>query len=607
MAREIGRHRNTAALSRWHCIRIANPQYGPMYTVRAILFSGFVILHFSCGTQIGTATLLEADSVLTDKQAPVIIAPVSVGGGRAPNLKTTLLWATKIPARYYQVEVASDSAFQNPINGSPFKVSAPATELAITLPDPVRYYWRVRTNYNSSGVWSNGYFDAMDSSVYVYCPGASATCDDSGQAGNKSHPFRTIGGAMSYARTATVSDILVATRESGATYTDALIVIPGVNLKGAYTSTFLEADRNLGSNQTKVSYSGTVLFALNITQATTVQGFNMIATATTSNIALITGSNNNLTLQNNRIETSASQPGPSYGLMIQNSGTTHANGPLITSNVLLSGNVTTPSSITAALRLENSSLTVRNNYIKSGTIVQGIANFPSLAAGMLVVISDPLVFNNVIVANSVTTAGADSWSIGTYLYPANGGTFSNNTTATLSANGNAYAMALNGGTTKPIITNNIFFNASGGRVFYEWVSTDNPVSLHNNAFVGGGVVYRDNGAVDRADGDINTAGLTNQGAAATVSGNLRTAVACAPFVNYASDDYRLQQNTCTTNEWRDLRYGGRNTSLSNCGTGASSCGAVTTDLNAVTRTAVNTGSSPLTNAAGYSMGAYEQD
>lgn len=578
-----------------------------MHTVRTILFTGFVLCHLNCSTQISTATLLEADSVLADKQAPVIISPASAGGGRAANQKVNLVWATKIPARHYEVQVASDSAFQNPVSGSPFKVSAPTTELAVTLPDAVRYYWRVRTNYNNTGVWSTGYFDAMDSSVYVYCPGSFATCDDSGQAGNKSHPFRTIGGALAYARTATVSDILVATREASATYTDTLIIIPGVNLKGAYSSTFLEADRNLGSNQTKVSYSGTVLFALNITQATNVQGFNMIATGVTSNIALITGSNNNLTLLNNRIETSVSQPGPSYGLLVQNSGTTYANGPIVTSNVVLSGNVTTPSSITAALRLENSSLTIRSNYIKSGTIVQGIANFPSLAAGLLVVISDPLVSNNVIVANSVTAAGADSWSIGTYLYPANGGTFSNNTMATLSANGNAYAMALNGGTIKPIITNNIFFNASGGRVFYEWVSTDNPVSLHNNAFIGGGVAYRDNGAIDRADGDINTAGLTNQGAAATVSGNLRTAVACAPFINSAGDDFRLQQNACSANEWRDLRYGGRNTNLSNCGTGANACGGVTTDLNAVTRTAVNTGSSPLTNATGYSMGAYEQD
>ena len=578
-----------------------------MYTFRALLLGGLILVQVSCGNQTTTSTLLEAESVITDKQAPVIISPSSAGGGRAGNMKVTLLWATKIPARYYEIQVASDSAFQNPLSGSPFKVNAPTTELALTLPDAVRYYWRVRTNYNGAGVWSAGYFDAMDSSVYVYCPGSFATCDDTGQAGNKSHPFRTLGGAVSYARTATVSDILVATRESGATYTDTLIVIPGVNLKGAYTSTFLEADRNLGTNQTKVSYNGTVLFALNVTQTTNVQGFNLIATGTTSNIALVTGSNNNLTLQNNRIETSVSQPGPSYGLLVQNSGTTYANGPLISNNVILSGNVTTPSSITAALRMENSSVTIRNNYIKSGTIVQGIVNFPSLASGLLVVLSDPLVSNNVIVANSVTTAGADSWSIGTYLYPANGGTFSNNTMATLSANGNAYAMALNGGTIKPIITNNIFFNASGGRVFYEWVSTDNPVSLHNNAFIGGGVAYRDNGTVDRADGDINTAGLTNQGAAATVSGNLRTAVACAPFINYAGDDFRLQQNTCSANEWRDLRYGGRNTNLNNCGTGASSCGGVTTDLNAVTRTAVNTGSSPLTNAAGYSIGAYEQD
>ena len=134
--------------------------------------------------------------------------------------------------------------------------------------------------------------------------------------------IRTISGALAYARTGTVGDILVARRESNA------------------------------------AYNGTVLFALNVTQTTLVQGFNLIASGITSNIALITGSSNSLTLQENRLETTVTQPGPSYALLIQNSGTTYANGPLITGNVFLSGNVTTASSVTAAVRLENSSLTM---------------------------------------------------------------------------------------------------------------------------------------------------------------------------------------------------------------------------------------------------------
>ena len=133
-------------------------------------------------TPTTTDTLLEGDSVLADKQAPVILSP-SATGGRALNQTVKLVWAAKIPARYYEIHVASDSAFQSPISGSPFKVTAPATELSVALPAAVRYYWRVRTNYNSPGVWSNGYFDAMNSSVHVFCPQASATCDDAGQSG----------------------------------------------------------------------------------------------------------------------------------------------------------------------------------------------------------------------------------------------------------------------------------------------------------------------------------------------------------------------------------------------------------------------------------------
>ncbi len=564
-----------------------------------------------------TGELLDASGLLTDVTAPAILSPAPSGGGRAPNLTTKLIWATKIPAKYYEVEVASDNAFQNPISGSPFRVMAPTTELAVTLSDAVRYYWRVRTNYNAAGVWSTGYFDAMNSSVHVYCPQASATCDDTGQSGNKTHPFRTISGALAYARSATVTDILVAHRGGTVAYNDTVVVISGVNLKGGYTSTFLEADRSMAdANKSRVSFAGTAVFALNITATTVAEGFHIVATGNASTIVLIASADNNFTLQNNRIETTVAQPGPSYGILVQNSGTSPANGPNISNNVILSGNIPTiRSSTTAAIRLESSAPNIRNNYIKSGATIQGITDFLSLSAGLLSVTSNPLVVNNVIVAGQITEAGALSWSIGAYHFSATGGTYSNNTIATLSANGNAYAFTINGGTGKPLITNNILFNAAGGRIVYEWNSTDNPVSIHNNAFIGdsGGVHYHNSGgtAVSSGNGNlaqINSSAATNGGAAATVSGNMTTlSNTCIPFIAYATDDWRLQQNGCSANEWRDLRYGGRDTTLSNCGTGSAACGSVTTDINGVSRTAVNSGSSPLASAAGYSIGAYEND
>ncbi len=65
-----------------------------------------------------TGELLDATGLLSDVTAPAILSPAPSGGGRAPNLATKLIWATKIPAKYYEVEVTSDSAFQNPISGS---------------------------------------------------------------------------------------------------------------------------------------------------------------------------------------------------------------------------------------------------------------------------------------------------------------------------------------------------------------------------------------------------------------------------------------------------------------------------------------------------------
>lgn len=589
------------------------------------VFTG-ILLIAGCNQYATTQEVLDLRNLLTDRTPPSIISPPAAGGGRATNQQITLQWSSKASAGAYIVDVATDTGFSAPVSGSPFRVAAPATSLALTLPAAGRYYWKVRTNYNTTTEYSSGVFDSIATIVYVYCPGSFTTCDDTNQGGSIASPFRTINGALAYAKSnSSITEIQVATRDSGASYNETIVAVNGVSIKGAYTSAFTEATRNLGTNQTKVSFAGTVLYAINLTQSTNIQGFNFIATGAASTIVLVSSCTNAFTLQNNRIETTVSQPGPSYGVLVQNSGTTPSNGPLFTNNVMLSGNITTASSTTAALRLENSSLIIKGNYIRSGTAPQGIANFLSLATGVLNVSSSPTLTNNVIIANTITAAGGFAWSIGYYHNPGGSTTLSNNTIVTLSANGNAYAFAINGGAAMPILINNILFNAAGGYILYEWIESDNAIALQNNALIGdmGGIHMRDQGntlgpiiaARNISNGAANLALMNDGGiiglavgANARASGNLTIlSNTCIPFVNYASDDYRLQQNGCTVAEWRDLRYGARNSSLSNCGTGANSCGGVTDDLNAVTRTAVNTGGSPVTNASGYSYGAYEQD
>lgn len=584
---------------------------------RFIVLSWLVLPYAACNQTASTQDLLDVSgaagsSILPDRAPPAIISPAASGGGRAINLQATLQWAAKIAATSYTVEVATDIDLKNPIAGSPFKVATPATSLTLTLPEPVRYYWRVRGSYNSKLEYSAGYFDAIQNAIYVYCPGSATLCDDTGQGGSRTNPMRTINGAITVARNNGISEVQIATRDSGAAYNEAILAASGVSLKGSYTAAFTEAARNFSTNQTKVAFSGPVLYAIDLTKTVNIQGFNLVATGAASSIVFVSSATNALILQNNRIETSVNQPGPSYGVFMQNSGTMPANSPLLTNNVILSGNVTTPSSITTAIRLENSSPTIRANYIKSGTIVEGTSGFLSLAAGLANLGSNPLIINNVIIANSIT-GGNNAWSIGYHHYTGGGGTVSNNTIVTLSALGNAHAVGVNGGAAFPTFTNNIFFNANGGNIYFEWSATDNAISLHNNAFIAdsGSVWYRDVGTGNQTWAtplvNLNQTSTTI-GAGGSASGNLKIATnTCLPFVNYLGDDYRLQQNGCSANEWRDLRYGARNTSLTNCGAGAATCGGVTDDLNLVTRTPVNTGSSPNTNAAGYSIGAYEQD
>lgn len=90
-------------------------------------------------------------------------------------------------------------------------------------------------------------------------------------------------------------------------------------------------------------------------------------------------------------------------------------------------------------------------------------------------------------------------------------------------------------------------------------------------------------------------------------------------------DYHLQQNSLSTQDWNNIRYGGKDTSGNNCGgagttgAGTQNCGAVTLDWDSLTRTTTNAGSAnnnTVPNASGgataavpggYSMGPYEKD
>jgi hypothetical protein len=153
-------------------------------------------------------------------------------------------------------------------------------------------------------------------------------------------------------------------------------------------------------------------------------------------------------------------------------------------------------------------------------------------------------------------------------------------------------------------------------LLWEWNTGDNPVSLHNNAFIGGTFAYRDMpaNANRNSQADLQSATLTNQSADSnTVSANIRIAGACIPFKNIAEDNWQFKTALdpgyadCTATHWNDLKYGGRNTSNATCGTGSASCGSVTDDLSAASRTTSTGGASFLALSEGYSIGAYEQD
>lgn len=81
-------------------------------------------------------------------------------------------------------------------------------------------------------------------------------------------------------------------------------------------------------------------------------------------------------------------------------------------------------------------------------------------------------------------------------------------------------------------------------------------------------------------------------------------------------NYGLAQNSLSGTLWNNVRYGGKDTSGSNCGApaggpgagaGGESCGSVTVDYSGTARTALGAAGATNTGAAGVSIGPYELD
>ena len=218
---------------------------------------------------------------LNDTTPPDAILPVA--GEKVFNGTAVLQWTSKKGALFYTVEVTQDvsSDFTAQIPGSPFTVFAPDTVLSLDLPvESSTYCWRVRANITLPGQYGQSSFEAMDDSVYVYCPADVSEPDDAGMAGNISKPYQRILRGIAEADRLNLDTVKVAARgnttDGFLPYNELVVLKDGINLFGGYTSLFTEAGRDSSVNTTIIKGEhGLTVKAKDIVLATVFDGFTV--------------------------------------------------------------------------------------------------------------------------------------------------------------------------------------------------------------------------------------------------------------------------------------------------------------------------------------------
>jgi hypothetical protein len=223
-----------------------------------------------------------------DTTAPNILTPrngekiLTINPTNLDPMPVTLQWTAKNTATHYTVEIATDPDFTDQIAGSPMTVADVSIEF--TPPDARRYYWRVRADTTAAGSYGSASFDAMDATVYVYCPDTDSTCSDSGMVGNKDNPYRTITAGLVEAQRIGLKKVKVASRNSSVDtpYVETIPILNGVDIFGGYPppgsaspdTAFSDAARDSTANRTIITGDSVYgVFANNIFQKTTMDGF----------------------------------------------------------------------------------------------------------------------------------------------------------------------------------------------------------------------------------------------------------------------------------------------------------------------------------------------
>lgn len=616
-----------------------------------ILLGLAVCLSVTCsGTT--TQTLLDAEYLASGQTAISLISPLDQAD---TSQQPAFAWGDKTGIAKYVVEVSTTNDFASLVLAK--EVSGGSYTLAnsdlkgISQLDPLQYYWRVKAAKLQNNLLSKVQsFQVLETNTY-YVNGSSTVTT---QVGNKSAPFRTIQDAMSAANVSRSanSSSFVSIRVAAGTYTESVILKPGISLYGGYNAS--DWSRNTSTNTTTIqaALSAGVFASSDVsatfTATTIVDGFTIRGGAVSPSVAVY--SSGSPTISNNILHGGSGNP--SYGVQLVSSssiisnnsihpgtGSTTATGIEIsgTSSATITNNTISGGAAATQYGINNSATSgtisaSKNTITTSATGTSyGIANSASANTsylnntitanggspvyGIYINNSSPTISGNQILSATSSSYSAavfaqnsSSAVVNNFLH-GGAGTFntrgvdcqgcsialSNNTIngGTGSASANIFGVSVSLTSAITITNNVIFVSATSGSLRYCIYESDpmaDPSSVHNNlVFDCGNGLYLDN-----SPNVVRNLESDLNTSANTTQGLPTSAsgnLGPASVANFAAVNFVSSSDLrLTASSPLNVRCGGRNTSGSNCGPGnTAACGNVTSDFDSILRTASLTG------------------
>lgn len=531
--------------------------------------------------------LISGDFGTIEKKAVTLLSPEDKARKRSSE-KLNFLWTSRTGVIKYTFQLASDADFNDVI------VDKELTETDYTFNtsdlksgdsiNPGRYYFRVSFKAGDSE------YVSQTRTVFVYDDNLYVNGSYSGSEKNglQDTPYTSITDALNAADVIRGgnADTALNVRVAAGTYTEAVVLKPGISLYGGYNAT--DWNRDISANLTKIKgdYEMAVSAGENITtdytSTTIVDGFTLESADNSSRRTAVLLNKASPTISNNKI--------------------------LAVSDVAIDN---------IGLNIIDSNAVIKNNLVNPSTG----NNFASSASSKAVNISGSgmvkLINNNLI-------GGISTYAYGVYLKGSTKPKIYNNTIIGNPAGGgiNARGISLND-SSEPEIKNNIIhcgLNDDSTGTYSTYCIRENSTStapsvIYNNLFLftitlrNKQYIYHDrlSDCNTNNDGDNNAQSCNHEdiNAWSNGSGNIQLTDHDLVFVDFDGADNDVI--THADNDWSlktadgticNVIYGGLDLSTE-----------FTTDFAGTTRSAALPGGSPCstsnTGAAGWSMGAYE--